>query len=151
MHQPRYALATTLGLNGKLYALGGFNRASGGYLNTVEIYDPVAQTWTFGPSLSVPRAYLAAATGPDGRIYAIGGRNNDAASLDVVEVYNPATNQWSRVQPLSVPRRDHDVVDQAEPHGTVGERVVPRRARGTEPRAPLDTLLHGADRRARGG
>src|SRR2546426_6727736 len=51
-------------------------------------------------------------------------------------------------QQLSVPRRDHDVVDQAEPHGTVGERVVPGRARGTEPRDPLDTLLHGADRKS---
>ena len=67
-------------------------------------------------------------------------------------VHIPVHDQYARLpQPLSVPRRDHDVVDQAEPHGTVGERVVPRRARGTEPRAPLDTLLHGADRHAPGG
>ena len=69
MHQPRYGLAATLGLDGKVYVAGGYN-AAGVAVNTLEIYDPVAQTWTIGQSMGVPRAYLAVATGPNGRIYA---------------------------------------------------------------------------------
>src|SRR5947209_8058994 len=64
-----------------LYAVGG-KYSSGTTLNTVEMYDPSANTWTIEASLHTARFALGAASGPcrtsttHACIYAIGGRDN---------------------------------------------------------------------------
>ena len=88
---------------GKLYAIGGFDRKANNA--QVEVYDPVRNVWTTGASLPTPRDHLAAAT-IGGKVYAIGGRVNGdySQNLAVVERYDPATDRWTRVSDLPTSR-----------------------------------------------
>jgi len=69
----------------KIYLIGG----NLGYIyeayTTVEIYDPVSQTWEVGPELNVGR-YQFGGSHVNGRIYAIGGRDENAQALSSVEI-----------------------------------------------------------------
>ncbi len=69
----------------------------------VDLYDPVANTWTMAANLPTPRAYLAVVAGNDGRVYAIGGSAGGSNS-NVVEIYDPATNTWSTGAPAPTAR-----------------------------------------------
>ena len=97
---PRYGPAATLGPDGRIYALGGFN---GTYLKSAEVYDPKIDKWTPITDMSTPRYGLAAALGADGRIYAIGGFNGTGA-VKTAEAYDPKTNKWAPVADMSTPR-----------------------------------------------
>jgi N-acetylneuraminic acid mutarotase len=83
-------------VNGKIYAIGGFN---GGWLNTVEVYDPSSNTWSTAAPMPTARSSLAAAV-VNGEIYAIGGYRS--GYLNTVEVYDPSSNTWSTA-PLPMP------------------------------------------------
>ena len=63
------------------------------YYGNVEVYDPVANTWTMKASMQTPR-WGSTVSVIDGLIYAIGGWNG-WPELSVVEVYDPATDTWS--------------------------------------------------------
>lgn len=89
----RSGLATTTGLDGLIYAIGGRNSPST-VLGTVETYNPMSNTWTAVASLPTPRGGLAAVTGRNGLIYAIGG-NTGGIALKVVETYNTLTHVWT--------------------------------------------------------
>jgi N-acetylneuraminic acid mutarotase len=83
--------ATTL--NGRLYAIGGYNGKENP--TAVEVFDPKTNSWTTGAPLPTPRDHLAVIS--DGsRIYAIGGRKkgNYNQNLAAVEEYDPMTDQW---------------------------------------------------------
>jgi hypothetical protein len=71
---PRHGHAAAV-LDGKLYVMGGYGEVDGDYgkLNSVEIYDPEADTWSAGPDMLYERGFLAATT-HDGEVWAIGGR-----------------------------------------------------------------------------
>jgi N-acetylneuraminic acid mutarotase len=88
---------------GKLYAIGGFDRKANNA--QVEVYDPVRNVWTTGASLPTPRDHLAAAT-IGGKVYAIGGRVNGdySQNLAIVERYDPAADRWTRVSDLPTAR-----------------------------------------------
>lgn len=49
-------------LNGRLYVFGGESLTAGVRLNTVEIYDPAQNAWSWGPQLSAGLTGLATAT-----------------------------------------------------------------------------------------
>lgn len=55
---------------GRIYVIGG--HALGEALTTVEMYNPVTDTWETGPSLPAPRVYHACPA-IDGKIYVVGG------------------------------------------------------------------------------
>ncbi len=82
MPTSRNEFGIALASNGRIYAIGG---NGGGFLNTVEEYDPETDTWaTRSPS---PRAGVVwAAASTNGKIYAIYGKNT--------EEYDPATDTW---------------------------------------------------------
>jgi N-acetylneuraminic acid mutarotase len=101
MPTARANLAAALGRNGLIYTVGG-----GSDLNTVEAYDPVADTWSTIAPMPTGRRYLAAAVSSDGSIYAIGGITGNSADLNTVETYNPATDSWAPAAPLLTPRVD---------------------------------------------
>jgi len=62
--------------NGKIYLLGGDdNSESGAVLDTTDVFDPVARTWTAGPKMSTARRYHGAARLPDGRVLVAAGES----------------------------------------------------------------------------
>jgi N-acetylneuraminic acid mutarotase len=66
-------LAAAATSNGIIYAIGGVATNSV-FLNSVEVFDIAANSWTPDPqSLPLRSAWHAAAVGPDRLIYVIGG------------------------------------------------------------------------------
>ncbi|MBI3965546.1 MAG: galactose oxidase [Chloroflexi bacterium] len=94
---PRVAHAA-VGLDGKIYVLGGFNPNSGiGILSGVEEYDPATNTWSPRQRMPTARQNLGVVAGPNGRIYALGGFNDaEGGILRVVEEYDRLSNTWRR-------------------------------------------------------
>lgn len=91
------------GVGGKFYAVGGRTDLGAGTGNvaTVELYDPVAASWSGGASLPRPRGGLAVAV-TSGLIFALGGEGNDEEPSGVfpdVDAYDPSADAW-------VPRAD---------------------------------------------
>jgi len=82
---------------GKLYVIGG----SDGHmsLNSVEVYDTATQTWSFGPSLSVPRTNVGVAVA-QGRLFAVGGFSGKAF-LDSLEYLAEDGCEWCSSLPLT--------------------------------------------------
>jgi N-acetylneuraminic acid mutarotase len=84
-------------IGGKIYIFGG-----GGpefkSLQTVEVYDPKADRWTFGPEMPTLRSGVVA-VGLDDQAYVMGGgfRRPDGTFnfLTVVEIFDPAAGRWS--------------------------------------------------------
>ena len=108
MPTARYALGVACGLDGRIYAAGGYSYGS---LSLMEIYNPTTNTWTTGPSMPTQRHGVALTTGLDGLIYAIGGDMvGGGANTAVVQVYNPTTDIWSTRAPLPVVRNGHKAV-----------------------------------------
>jgi len=96
MATPRYAGGVTVGADGLIYVIGGYDMTSArAYLASVEAYEPRTNTWKTLAPMPARRALLTAVTGPDGRIYAIGGYDEGRGTLRTVEVYTPSTNAWA--------------------------------------------------------
>ena len=113
MSRVRSSHAATLLADGRVLVTGGSTplaSATPGYVNdaSAEIYDPVANTWTATPSMSVARAHHTATLLPDGKVLVVGGENAQYVVEASAEVYDPVANAWSapRAQPVS-PRSQH--------------------------------------------
>ncbi|MBI5636445.1 MAG: fibronectin type III domain-containing protein [Nitrospinae bacterium] len=105
-------------LNGIIYVMGGAP-AGVGILDSMEAYDPAANSWTtkaampawstisitppWSGSVYGPPAYRygPAAAAVNGLIYLIGGTSlvNGQGPIYPIAVYNPATNTWSSTVP----------------------------------------------------
>lgn len=77
-------------LIGKLYVVGGSDGQSS--LASVEIFDPQSGTWSFGPSLSVPRNNVGVMMA-QGRLFAVGGFSGKAF-LNSIEYLSADGRQW---------------------------------------------------------
>jgi hypothetical protein len=103
MPTPRWGLAATVGLDGRIYVMGGSSGILTNCLNmptpcvgttVVEAYDPVGNAWSTVASLQTARYFFGATTGPDGRMYAIGGANQGLIQSSM-DVYDPSANAWT--------------------------------------------------------
>lgn len=105
---PRWGMAATTGLDGRLYVLGGCGRAgictSSQMLTSVEAYSPATNRWSSVAPLPVGRLGLAAATDRAGRVYAIGGCCSQSSDTSLVERYDPTANAWTALAPLPTGR-----------------------------------------------
>ncbi|MBF8268161.1 MAG: klhl18 [Dehalococcoidia bacterium] len=81
--------------------MGGADSA-GSALSSVEVYDPVANTWSTKSPMSTARDWAASAV-VGGRIYVMGGGSGSTA-YSSVESYDPATNLWTAGPPMNVAR-----------------------------------------------
>ena len=99
--------AATWVVDGKIYAIGGaktqkYEVGPGwGYshqlLPTIEMYDPVTDTWVQKADMLVARTSHSSCI-VDGKIYIIGGVAADREEwrLDRVDIYDPATDTWTK-------------------------------------------------------
>src|SRR2546430_1480702 len=88
-------------INNRIYVTGGEGTPS---QRELEVYDPVANTWTVKAPMSVPRNHTAGGV-IEGKFYVVGGRASDfSGSTDALEVYNPQTNSWSTLPPMPTAR-----------------------------------------------
>ena len=91
-----------------IYAVGGDDSTSQWtFLDSVEMYRPSTNEWTYVASLLQPEQFAAVASGPcEGAIsstclYTAGGYGDQSPYiLNVVQMYNPSNNSWSYVAPL---------------------------------------------------
>lgn len=84
-------------VNGCLYVIGGFSRASA--LTSVWRYDPALNAWSEVSSMSIGRAYCK--TGIlNNKLYVVGGVTRGRGGLTPLqsaEVYDPLTGLWSQI------------------------------------------------------
>jgi len=92
-------------LGGKLYAVGGGDGSTYPYLplNSVEVYDPIDNSWNYIAPMDISRSSLGAAA-LGGKLYAVGGYDG-STYLNSAEVYDPIDNSWNSIAPMQVVRR----------------------------------------------
>ncbi|MBN2170415.1 MAG: hypothetical protein JW819_03725 [Candidatus Krumholzibacteriota bacterium] len=99
MAEPRADHAAAV-WNDRIYVFGG--RHNGLVRGGVEIYDPVADTWSAAANpLPTPRWDLAAVTIAD-RIYVIGGLTESGHVFDRLEIFDPAAETWTTFDPPAI-------------------------------------------------
>jgi N-acetylneuraminic acid mutarotase len=99
MPTPR-ALFASSAVAGKIYAIGGWIPRGniGKAFTTVEVYDPVTNTWSKRANTPTARWGLSTSV-VRGKIYAIGGTTTTQSkwrTVSTVEVYNPTTDRWTK-------------------------------------------------------
>jgi N-acetylneuraminic acid mutarotase len=87
---------------GKLYAVGG--NCMSAYVNTLSVYDPVADMWSNLAPMPTARAWCGVSVQlRTGHLYVVGGTINDTLeACAAVEYYDPATNKWTSCEELPV-------------------------------------------------
>ncbi len=98
MKEPRSSMAVAT-FDGKIIVIGG--RSALGVLSSVEMYDPINDTWS--TLTEKPTAvYDASAAVIGERIYVPGGKKEDGSLTKVLEVFNPRKNEWESFSELPV-------------------------------------------------
>jgi N-acetylneuraminic acid mutarotase len=102
MNEPRQEVGVAE-LNGEIYVVGGFRR-NGTTANTVEVYNPMTDTWQFAAPLPVAVNHTTAAS-VNGKLYVIGGLPTTNLTFE----YDPAENVWRRKANMPTARGAHAV------------------------------------------
>lgn len=82
-------------VNDKLYLLGGIGRLNG---TVVQIFDPLTNSWSLGPSIPFPTGSPASAV-IGGAIYLAGGISGDTTTRQAVR-FDPISGVWTRIAPM---------------------------------------------------
>ncbi len=83
--------ACAVGEDGLIYVIGGWNSTDFSYYGRVQVYDPVADSWSLTTSPTPTSVgYGASCLGLDGRIYVFGG----GWSPDYALAYDPAEDEF---------------------------------------------------------
>ncbi len=90
--------------DGRVLIAGGENGS--GVLNSTEIFDPAAGTFSLGGNLNSPRVDHSATKLADGRVLIAGGRG-DTGSLNSTEIFDPTTGAFASGPAMSVARAGH--------------------------------------------
>ena len=94
MPTSRFGLTTSV-VDGKIYAIGGGKTPYGIYLSTLEVYDPMTDTWTTKADMPTARAFVSTSV-VNGKIYVIGGAPRGETDTPTVEEYDPETDTWTK-------------------------------------------------------
>ena len=123
LNTSRYLQSATILNNGQILVAGGVScptAASCSYLNSAELYDPVAGTFAYTGSLAMARAAPAVLLG-NGKVLVAGGYacdgSGNCASLSAAELYDSNQGSFSSAGNMTTPRSDHTVT--LLPNGTV--------------------------------
>ncbi len=98
MPTPRGALTAQF-VDGKLYAIGGFNEFT---RPENEVYDPITDSWETRSEMPTPREHLASSV-LDDQLYVIGGRAAQS-NVNTNEMYDHTANTWKTLEPLPTAR-----------------------------------------------
>ena len=104
-----YQTATLLG-NGKVLVVSGSNGAA---LQSSELYDPNATTWTNGPNTSIQRLHHSATLLANGKVLVAGG----GLYVNQADLYDPTLNTFTPTGPLKTALSGHTAT--ALPNNTV--------------------------------
>ncbi len=102
MTTSRVAPSATLLPSGKLFVAGGLS-LSGSAFNTTEVFDPPANSFSGGPTMSTPRGRHFAVLLSSGKVL-VGGGTGASGPLSSAELYDPGTNTWAGAASMSTPR-----------------------------------------------
>lgn len=102
MHIGRYGHGAAQ-MGGKIYVAGGHVGSWPPYTETVEVYDPYSNSWSFVQPLSEGMGF-AATVAHDGKLYVFGGDTNALTIQDTVWVYDPSHDTWEQRAPMPAPR-----------------------------------------------
>jgi N-acetylneuraminic acid mutarotase len=75
-------------VNGLLYVVGGWDKASAATLNTVEVYDPATNSWTSRDAMPTARSSAAVAVA-NGVLFVVDGWNPTSGVVHSNEAYLP--------------------------------------------------------------
>jgi hypothetical protein len=115
MTKPATDRQSVLLADGRVMVAGGKDLTSNPYpdyqvTGSVEIYDPVSNTWTVAADLAQPRLEFDLVLLHDGRVLAVdGARAGDCCWIEdilvrEIELYDPASDQWRTIGTLPSPR-----------------------------------------------
>ena len=113
MKTNREGHTATLLPDGKVLVVGGYGYDNGGNLATFsscEIYDPLADTWSYMDSMSADRYAHTATLVPNDKLLITGGSHYNGSFWDVLsscEIYNLSTNTWSDIESMNKQRTGH--------------------------------------------
>lgn len=98
----RFGHSATLLPDGRVLVVGGMH-LSGRVLDSCEIFDPSAMTWTSAAPTGTARTRHAAILLTDGRVLVAGGVGGDGEALRSAEIFDPVTEVWTPIAPLFFP------------------------------------------------
>lgn len=75
--------------------------------DTTEVFDPVTDTFGYGPSMTTPRSLHVMIELQDGRFLFAGGVNAGNDPQSSCEIYDPATDAFTVCASMNVPRMGH--------------------------------------------
>jgi N-acetylneuraminic acid mutarotase len=83
--------------DGKVLVIGGWNAASLATepFASAELYDPVADSWSYAASMTTPRTFPTATLLKNGKVLVTGGANSGNDWLASTELYDPTHNTWT--------------------------------------------------------
>lgn len=93
---------------GQIYAIGGVkdtNQAT----RQVDIFDPIANSWSEGSNKPAATAHIVAATQGD-KIYVPGGCNQDGRAVNTLDIYLPKEDEWHKGAALPAARCGYGLV-----------------------------------------
>lgn len=79
--------------NGLIYVFGGNNASGSTVYSSMHVYDPVADTWSNGPTMPRARRNFAAVKDCDGYIYLYGG-SSSSTPIAEVDCFDTVSNVW---------------------------------------------------------
>jgi hypothetical protein len=108
MATPRVGGAAASLASGAVLVTGGLSTSyPGTYLQTAELYDPTAGTWSAAAAMSTVRYLHTATRLNNGKVLVVGGTSSGSNNLNTSELYDPTTNTWSAPGTLRAGRFVH--------------------------------------------
>lgn len=110
MTAPRALHAAVALHDGRVLICGGTSNANvGGVLQTAEIYDPIARTFTPTGAMTAARQGHTATVFPDGRVLIVGGSQNIGfrSELASAEIYDLNSGSFRATGSMTTPREGH--------------------------------------------